>query len=74
MNQNPKNKGPLILDEPCRQVSEKYKYGVGLFLKEMAKTMDIQIFMITHIEKYVDCADNKYKVYLKGTQSVVERI
>lgn len=74
INQSPKNEGPLILDEPCRQVSEKYKEGVGMFLKEIANAMDLQIFMITHIEKYVDCADHKYKVYLNGTKSVVEKI
>lgn len=74
INQNPKNEGPLILDEPCRQVSEKYKAGVGLFLREIAEVMDIQIFMITHIEKYVDCADNKFKVFLSGTSSVVNSL
>lgn len=74
INQNPKNNGPLILDEPCRQVSEKYKEGVGLFLKEIADVMDIQIFMITHISKYVDCADNKYEVHLQGTSSIVTEL
>ena len=68
------NKGPLIFDEPCRQVSEKYKEGVGMFLKDIANGYNIQIIIITHIATYINCADQALNVYLKGTVSQVEEI
>lgn len=71
---NPKNKGPLVLDEPAKQVSAEHIENVGNFLKEISEAFDRQIIMITHIDKLGDMADAKFLVKLEGTESKVERI
>lgn len=63
-------KGPLILDEPAKQVSERYRNNVGSFLKEIANTLNIQIIMITHDHKILQTyGDNQIEVILEGTTS-----
>ena len=71
---NPKNKGPLVLDEPAKQVSAEHIENVGNFLKEISEAFDRQIIMITHIDKLGDMSDAKFLVKLEGTESKVERI
>lgn len=71
---NPKNKGPLVLDEPAKQVSAEHIENIGKFLKEISEAFDRQIIMITHIHKLGDIADAKFEVKLEGTESKVTRI
>lgn len=68
---NPKNTGPLILDEPVKQVSERHIENVGRFLSEISKTFNRQIIMITHNPKLTKFADSMFEVYLEGTESKV---
>jgi len=71
---NPKNLGPLILDEPAKQVSAEHIENIGNFLKEISEAFGRQIIMITHIRKLGDMADAKYEVRLDGTESKVTQI
>lgn len=71
---NPKNEGPLILDEPAKQVSAEHIENIGRFLKEISEAFGRQIIMITHIRKLGDMADAKYEVKLNGTVSEVTPI
>lgn len=68
---NPKNLGPLILDEPAKQVSQEHIENIGTFLKEISDAFGRQIIMVTHNRKLADFADTKYEVRLNGTVSEV---
>jgi DNA repair ATPase RecN len=68
---NPKNNGPLILDEPAKQVSAKHIDNIGRFLKDLSEAFNRQIIVITHIRKLGDMADAKFDVELNGTVSEV---
>lgn len=71
---NPKNKGPLVLDEPAKQVSKDHIERVGDFLKEISKGFNRQIIMVTHINELSGYADTKYEVSLDGSVSKVKKM
>lgn len=71
---NPKNNGPLILDEPAKQISAAHIDNIGKFLKDLSEAFNRQIIVITHISKLGDMADAKFNVELDGTVSKVTSI
>lgn len=71
---NPKNNGPLILDEPAKQISATHIDNIGKFLKDLSEAFNRQIIVITHISKLGDMADAKFNVELDGTVSKVTSI
>ena len=80
-----KSMGPLVLDEPTKQLSGDYSEGhakqlsvnyslrVGEFLKEISHTLDIQIILITHNEELKSIGDYKITMYLDGNESKYEQ-
>lgn len=54
--------GPLLLDEPGKNISAQYIGNFGKFLTRVSKTFDRQIIMITHNEKLAMFADNILEV------------
>jgi len=58
-----KVKGPLILDEPGKNISAQFISAFGKFLTEVSNTFDRQIIMITHNSKLVEFANNTIEVY-----------
>lgn len=58
-----KIKGPLILDEPGKNISAQFISAFGKFLTEVSNTFDRQIIMITHNNKLVEFANNMIEVY-----------
>ncbi|KKM99144.1 hypothetical protein LCGC14_1150900 [marine sediment metagenome] len=58
-----KVKGPLILDEPGKNISAQFISAFGKFLTEVSNTFDRQIVMITHNSKLVEFANNIIEVY-----------
>ena len=70
----PKIEGPLILDEPAKHVSEDYIFNVADFLKRTSEMFDRQIIMVTHNNHLSSIATNAYRVYMKGTESYLEKI
>ncbi|HLR34417.1 MAG TPA: ATPase [Tissierellales bacterium] len=66
--------GPLILDEPAKHVSEEYIFNVANFLKKTSEMFNRQIIMVTHNNHLSAIGTNAYKVELKGTESIVEKL
>ena len=70
----PAIEGPLILDEPAKHVSEEYIFNVADFLKRSAELFNRQIIMVTHNNHLSSIGAKAYKVYMKGTESHIEKI
>lgn len=66
--------GPLILDEPAKHVSEDFIFNVADFLKRTSEMFFRQIIMVTHNNHLSSVSTNSYRVQLKGTKSVVEKL
>lgn len=58
--------GPLILDEPGKNISSQYIGNFGKFLIDVSKAFDRQIIMVTHNRVLADCANNIIKVEQKN--------
>lgn len=58
--------GPLILDEPGKHVSSDYIFNLGEFLRELSKSLDMQIIMVTHNEYLKEISDNSQTVNIKN--------
>lgn len=70
----PRIEGPLILDEPAKHVSEEYIFNVADFLKQTSELFDRQIIMVTHNNHLASIGTSAYRVGMKGTESVVEKL
>lgn len=55
-------KGPIILDEPAKHVSDEYIVQVAEFLKQVSSMFDRQIIMVTHNKHLSEIADKWYKI------------
>lgn len=55
-------KGPLILDEPAKHVSDDYITQVAEFLKQISLMFGRQVIMVTHNKHLSEIADLCYKV------------
>lgn len=55
---NPRTCGVVIYDECLKFVSKNYIPAVVSFVKEICEKLDLQIIMITHIEQFIESADN----------------
>ena len=64
-------KGPLILDEPGKNVSAQHVGAFGKFLTEVSKQFDRQIILITHNEKLMEFATNTIEVHQKKGVSYI---
>lgn len=67
-------KGPLILDEPAKQLSEEYIDNFASFLRLISSEFNRQIIMITHNTTLSECGDIIYNVDKKNGISVVTKI
>ena len=66
-----KIKGPLILDEPGKNISARFIGAFGKFLTEVSNAFDRQIIMITHNGRLVEFANNTIEVYqTKGVSHI----
>lgn len=70
----PQIEGPLILDEPAKHVSEDYIFNVADFLKKAAEMFERQIIMVTHNDHLSSIGTTSYKVYMKETESYLQKI
>ncbi|QUH22065.1 hypothetical protein [Alkaliphilus sp. B6464] len=66
--------GPLVLDEPAKEISKEYIDNTSEFLKQISEAFGRQIIMITHIDKMSNVADKKFIFSLEGVISKVEEI
>lgn len=67
-------KGPLILDEPAKQLSEEYIDNFASFLRLISSEFNRQIIMITHNTTLSECGDIVYNVDKKNGISIVTKI
>lgn len=65
-------KGPVILDEPAKHVSDEYIVQVSEFLKQVALMFKRQVIMVTHNKHLREMADRWYKVEMIDGISIVE--
>lgn len=64
--------GPILLDEPGKQVSSEHIASLANFLKEIGKKIDRQIIMVTHNNYFAESSDLKLSVAIddKGVSHV----
>lgn len=65
------NKGPIILDEPAKHVSDDYINQVAEFLKQVTKMFNRQVIMVTHNRHLSEMADKWYRIEMSDGVSVV---
>ncbi|MCX7922969.1 MAG: ATPase [Clostridia bacterium] len=59
-------KGPIILDEPAKHVSDEYIIQVAEFLKQVSSMFDRQVIMVTHNKHLSEIADKWYRIEMVG--------
>lgn len=64
-------KGPIILDEPAKHVSDDYITQVAEFLKQVSTMFGRQIIMVTHNRHLSEIADKWYRIEMCGGVSHV---
>lgn len=67
----PKLKGPILLDEPGKHVSEEYILPLIEFIKSVGETFQRQIILVTHNQHLTESANHVYHVRLTGGRSLV---
>lgn len=68
----PKLKGPLVLDEPAKHVSQDYAQNVAEFLNLVVESFNRQVIMVTHNNYLSDTGDKTFTVAIdKGVTHVV---
>ncbi|SDC44023.1 ATPase [Shouchella lonarensis] len=61
----PRQEGPLLLDEPGKHVSGEYTYHLYEFLKSLSTTFGRQIVMITHNQHLTESGDRSFLVTMQ---------
>lgn len=70
---NPKIKGPLLLDEPGKHLSDDYVFNLGEFLRKSSEMFNRQIIMVTHNSYLSQISDNSLRVEIKKGKSVIAK-
>lgn len=66
--------GPIILDEPAKQLSGEFLINTGEFLREISHSLDRQIVLITHNPELKEIGDKKFLSYLNGNVSEITEL
>lgn len=67
----PPLRGPLLLDEPAKHVSEEYAPQVAQFLHQAAAAFNRQVVMVTHNQQLAGFADGGFRVEMNQGHSRV---
>lgn len=70
----PSMQGPLVLDEPCKHLSEEYIFNIADFLKKVSDQFHIQIIMISHNQHIASISDKNYRVWKENYKTSIELI
>lgn len=70
----PPVKGPIVLDEPAKHVSDDYIFNIADFIKKISEEFDKQIIIISHNEHLSAIGDNSYKIYKENLHSIVDKL
>ena len=71
---DPHIKGPIILDEPGKHVSEEFAIKLATFLQEISSYFGRQIIMVTHQHDLAAIADRAFQVEIIGDSSKVTEL
>jgi len=64
-------KGPIILDEPAKHVSDDYITQVAEFLRQTTQMFQRQVIMVTHNRHLSEMSDRWYRVEMADGVSIV---
>lgn len=67
-----KTRNTFVFDEPFKNVSAKYHEKIGEMMRMLCENMNVQIIMVTHIERLKDFADRTFFVDQENGVSFVE--
>lgn len=70
----PPVKGPIVLDEPAKHLSDDYIFNIADFIKKISEEFDKQIIIISHNEHLSAIGDNSYKIYKENLHSIVDKL
>lgn len=70
----PRIDGPLLLDEPFKQLSKGYMPACGAFLLSLCRDFERQVILVTHEQELAELADKSFLVTMeKGISIVTEQ-
>lgn len=69
----PRRRQILFADEPFRNLSRGRLQAAGVFVREIAKRLGIQVVMVTHQPEHIECGDAVYTFKNEQGQTVVEK-
>ena len=72
--QSPRTRPTIIIDEPFRNLSEKYHEPASQMVKEISDKLGIQFIISTHTQALASYADREFKVTIKNEKSKVQQI
>jgi DNA repair exonuclease SbcCD ATPase subunit len=70
--QQPRSRNVLILDEPFGQVSVDLLPRVSEMIRQISKSLKLQLIMITHANELIESADRSFYVYKQNGISHVK--
>ncbi|WP_082407096.1 ATPase [Bacillus sp. JCM 19041] len=70
----PRQAGPLLLDEPGKHVSGEYTHYLYEFLKSLATMFGRQIVMITHNQHLTESGDKAFTVTIRDGLSELQEL
>lgn len=71
---HPPIKGPIVLDEPAKHVSDDYVFNIADFIKKISEEFAKQIIIISHNEHLASIGDKSYKIYKENLSSIVDEL
>lgn len=71
---HPPIKGPIVLDEPAKHVSDDYVFNIADFIKKISEEFGKQIIIISHNEHLASIGDKSYKIYKENLSSIVDEL
>ncbi len=74
LKHSPKIKGPIILDEPAKHVSDDFVGNVADFLSTISNNFDKQIIFITHNQGLKNIAQNCFEIIKQDNKSQIYKV
>ena len=68
-----RNRSTMILDEPMKFLSRDLVPNAADIINTISKDLGIQVIMVTHIEEFIDGADNVVEIIQENGESVVHQ-
>jgi len=63
--QNPRSRNTILLDEPFKNVSVRYREDASAMIKELSDKLGLQFIIVTHMEELAQFADKEFKTTIK---------